>query len=228
MKVQNEKGQNLTENEAERLLDRPENSLLLRLFIVFISCAFACNILAEVAYMSFQETFFQALKVRSSGVLISASEAAVVASITATAFTAARGLNIFVSMILSAGRLLLLHYLIVLTAVVGFFFTTHSSATAIKINSAIIGYGFSAIMPSMFAFIDRYAVVNDRRNAIFTVSFTLPNIFTPLLIGNLIESVPEVLLYLDGSVYFTALLIFLAVKLILIRKAKRNSKALSR
>lgn len=178
--------------------------------------------------MTFQDTFLQTLKIRATGVKILASEAAVIGSITATAFTAGRGVNIFVSMILSAGQMILLHYVLILTAIGGLFFTTHTSATAIKINSVLLGYGISALMPAMFAFVERYAVVNNRRNAIFTVAFTSPSIFTPLLIGNLIESVPEVLLYLDGSVYFLAMSIFIVVKFVLIRLAKQRSKSLGR
>lgn len=223
-----QKSENLPEKKEEKLLERPENRLQLRIFIVLIALTFACNNLAEIAYFSFQDTFLQALKARATGVKISAAEAAVIGSITATAYTAGRGVNILVSMVLSAGQLLLLHYTLVLTAFGGLFFSTHKSATAIKINSALVGYAFSAIMPAMFAFINRYAVVNNRRNAIFTIAFTVPSIFTPLLIGNLIETVPEVLLYLDGSVYFAALFLFLLVKFFLIKNAKNKSRSLSR
>lgn len=215
-----------TEKEEVKLLERPENRTQLRLFIILIVGIFACNNLVEVAYFSFQDTFLQALK-SGSGLKITASEAAVIGSITATSYTAGRGVNILVSMVLSAGRLLLLHYGLALAAISTLFYTTSQSTTTlpIKLNCALLGYAFSAIMPAMFAFIDRYAVVNDRRNALFTVALTVPSIFTPLLIGNLIETVPQVLIYIDGSVLGVALFLFLGVRYVLIRKCKSKSKS---
>lgn len=219
----NNKGEGEEEEEV-RLLERPENRTYLHIFLCLVVAIFACNNLAEVAYFSFQDTFLQALK-GSGTVRISASEAAIIGSITATAYTTGRGVNILVSMILSSGQLLLLHYVLSVAGMGALFWSTSQSleeTLLIKVNAAFIGYAFSAIMPAMFAFIDRFAVVNDRRNALFTVALTVPSIFTPLLIGNLIERVPEVMMYLDGSVLLTAMFLFLGVRFVLLRRCKRR------
>ena len=136
-----------------KLLESPESRNSLRLFLILIIITFALNNLAEITYLSFQDTFLQSLP----DVHITAGQAAEVGSITATSYTVGRAASILVSMILSPGNVLTIHYGLGMIGFAGLLWTTRTSAIWIKVNSGLIGYALSAIMPASYAFINSYS-----------------------------------------------------------------------
>lgn len=207
-------------SSSVKLFESPHNRTQLLFFLTSLIIIFAGNNTAEMAYMNFQETFLQSL----DSFKVTASEAAAIGSITATSYTVGRGVNILVSMVLSAGNLLLIHYTLALTAFLGLLFTTQSSLMLVRINSALIGYSFSAIMPAMFAYINLYSNVDDRRNAMFNLALCLPSIFTPLIIGHYIEAIPSILIYIALPLLIASACNFLLVRFWLVKQTEAKEK----
>lgn len=169
------KASNCSESSPDscvKLFETPQTRTQLYLFLVLVLFIFAGNNCAEVAYTTFQDTFLQSL----SSLKISASEAAGIASITAASYTVGRCSSILICLILSSGNILLLHYALALSAFVCLLFSTNGhSLLLIRLNSGLIGYSFSAIMPAMYAYINVYSTVDDGRNALFSLALSLPS-----------------------------------------------------
>lgn len=208
------------ESSETKLFESLHNRPQLIIFICLILGTFAANNLVDIGYFSFQETFLQSLR----SVSVSASEAAAIASISATSYSIGRGLSILVSMVLSAGNMLLLHYGLSLLAFTGLLWSTRSSLTMIRLNSVLIGYSLSAIMPSMFAYINTYSTVDDRRNAMFHLSLTVPSMLSQVLIGEFIEQRPALLIYLLLPIPVLSALFFGLVRFWLVRSTEAKDK----
>lgn len=177
--------------------------------------------MAEFAYI-FLDPFLQSLKSTTSGqgLLITAGEAAGASALYGTAYTVGRAVSIPLSLILSPGNLLLLHYTLGFLGNVGMFFSTSHSLLLVQLNTAFIAYAYSALMPAMFAFISQYSSVDDRTNAIYSVALQAPSIFTPFLIGHFLELWPLVLLVLEVTTVGVASTIFLVIRFGILRGVK--------
>lgn len=192
----------------------------LLLFTAFIFLLFACNNVAEFAYI-FLDPFLQSLKSGTSGgegLIISAGQAAQASALYGTAYTVGRGVSIPLSLALSPGNLLLLHYALGLLGNVGMFFSTSYSFLLVQLNTALVAYAFSALMPALFAFASRYSRVDDRRNALYSVALQAPSIFTPFLIGHFLQDWPLVLLVLEVSAVALAFMVYLVVRFVILRR----------
>lgn len=176
--------------------------------------------LAEANHLNFQTPYYQSL----TGPNISASTAAEIASMTATAYTAGRGLSVLTASWLPSVALISGHLTLALASFLALLWVQHgTSVTLISVNSVAIGLAFSAVMPAVFSYVNAYLTVDDRRNAAFFITLSLPSVFSPFLLGPYLQSVPSVLLYLDlGSLSLAFL--FFTLSYILVVKVRRRRR----
>lgn len=204
-----------------RLLDSPNHSRPRLLFSLFVMAVLAFYNLAEANHLNFQTPYYQSL----TGPNISASTAAEIASMTATAYTAGRGLSVLTASWLPSVALISGHLTLALASFLALLWVQHgTSVTLISVNSVAIGLAFSAVMPAVFSYVNAYLTVDDRRNAAFFITLSLPSVFSPFLLGPYLQSVPSVLLYLDlGSLSLAFL--FFAFSYLLVVKVRRRREA---
>ena len=199
-------------------LELPGRRSRLLVFTTLVFFLFAANNIAEFAYI-FLDPFLQSLK-SNPNLVISAGQAAEVSALYGTAYTIGRAASIPLALVLSPANLLLLHYTLGLLGSVGMFFsTTSSSLLLIQLNTALVAFALSALS-SLFSYISRYSVVDDRANALYSVALMTPSIFTPLLMGHFLEQWPPILLVFELVTLVIAALIYLVIRFAVLRGVK--------
>ncbi len=186
-------------------------------FFALIMLLVGASNLAEIGHLSFEPVFLQS----PQGANMSSSSAAEIASVTATAFTAGRGLSVLTASYLSPGALIAIHLLTGMASVTGLIFTQSSGFIVVALNSAAIGLALSAMTPAILAYAHSLVEVDDRRNALFFTALLLPSIFGPLVIGPHLERFPSILLLLDLAALAAALAVFLCSVLLVKRCASK-------
>ncbi len=199
-------------------LELPSRRRRLLIFTTLVFFLFAANNIAEFAYI-FLDPFLQSLK-SNPNLVISAGQAAEVSALYGTAYTIGRAASIPLALVLSPANLLLFHYTLGLLGSVGMFFsTTSSSLLFIQLNTALVAFALSALS-SLFSYISRYSVVDDRANALYSVALMTPSIFTPLLMGHFLEQWPPILLVFELVTLVIAALIYLVIRFAVLRGVK--------
>lgn len=198
-----------------KLLDRSEHNFARAIFKIAFIVIFIFFSVCELGHISFQNTYFQLLP----GMNISAQEAAEIASITAVTYTFGRAVSVFISGLLSSAAILNVHFTLCLLGFGTFFWSATQSRIWLWVNSAVAGYALSPIRSSMFAYVNAYTTADDRLNAFLFISICIGSVFSPLIIGPYIETMPSILIYLDLVSVGVALCTFIAVQALVRRKA---------
>lgn len=207
--------------KSSRLLDCPSNRRGRLLFSGLVMGLLAFYNLAEANHLNFQTPYYQSL----SGPNISASKAAEIASFTATSYTVGRGFSALTASCLSSAFLILAHLTLALSSFVALLvWVQTTTVTLISINSVLIGLAFSAIMPAIFSYVNTVLTVDDRRNAAFFITLSLPSVFSPFLLGPYLQTFPSVLLYLDLGSLSLAFLFFALAHLLVLKLKRRREK----
>lgn len=210
-KVQNEK--------TIKLLETPPNRrrhLNIVFFVLIMLLVGAAN-LAEIGHLSFEAVFLQS----QAGANMSGAEAAEISSVTASAYTAGRGLSVLTASWLSPGALISGHLVFGLLSTGGLVFTQKLGYLIVALNSAAIGLSFSALTPAILAYAHSLTEMSDRQNALFFTALLLPSVFGPFLIGPYLERLPSILLFLDLAALATALAVFICT-VVLVRRSASN------
>lgn len=72
-----------------------------------------------------------------------------------------------------------------------------SSMTMLWIGSVMIGVGMSTVYPSLYAYIEKYLVITESVSGVITIAGSCMSAIYPLIVGNSIETNPEILMYVN-------------------------------
>lgn len=72
-----------------------------------------------------------------------------------------------------------------------------SSLTWLWVGSIMIGVGMSTVYPSLYAFVEKYLFVTESVAGIITVAGGFVSSIYPVIVGNSVESNPEILTYVN-------------------------------
>lgn len=189
-----------------------ENSFWPRwIFVAIMTLAFGTFNLCDIGYLTFMNTYMQKLDTIS----IDAVRASEIDSITATAYTVGRLINILVTRRLPIIYVLVGHYLLSFIGIVAMFWTRYHEVLLI-LNSIVIGYAFSATIPAMFTYVDSMVSVNEGNSSFFFVALSAPSVFTPIIVGGYVDTYPLVLVWLLLSSTSATIILFLAIQILVL------------
>lgn len=102
-----------------------------------------------------------------------------------------------------------------------------SSMTSLWIGSIMIGVGMSTVYPSLYAYIEKYLFVTETVSGIVTVASGLVSSIYPLIVGNSVETNPNILMYVNYLSIFVCCVAFsLLFSMTYVRR--RSSRGYSR
>ena len=186
--------------------------------IVLIGCVsafLAFQMSCEVIYMQFSATYFQYIPLK-----LSAKMSAILMSSMASTFTIGRGVSVFVAMKLLPQQLICLHLAIVFAGLF-LLFIGQTSLVMLWVGAVTLSYGLSPIICSTYCFLAQYLDVKNRIGTVLLFSAESLNMFVPLILGNFIESEPQIFLcVLFLNIVFSSLVF--ALILFIVRRAERN------
>lgn len=83
-----------------------------------------------------------------------------------------------------------------------------SSMTMLWIGSSMIGVGMSTVYPSLYAYIEKYLFITESVSGIITIAGSCMSAIYPIIVGNSIETNPEILMYVNFVSIFVCSLAF--------------------
>lgn len=196
-----------TTTTSSRTLD-PSSIPHRSLKLLLISVAVGTYIAGEGGFISYGSSMYQYL----GGVHLSATEAAHVQSVLSATFTAGRLLNTLVSLKLPIDLILSYHYVLQLAALAVLFFGHSHGLPLIYGGTALLGFGYSATWPGMFAFTEVHLVLTDRIGALFVALTAVIGVITPLVLGQTFKTAPIMLLYLTAAYSAVSFGLFLVLR----------------
>ncbi|KAG4071203.1 hypothetical protein HA402_001193 [Bradysia odoriphaga] len=72
-----------------------------------------------------------------------------------------------------------------------------SSMTMLWVGSVMIGVGMSTVYPSLYAYIEKYLFITESVSGVITIAASCMSAIYPLIVGNSIETNPEILIYVN-------------------------------
>ncbi|CAG2163524.1 unnamed protein product, partial [Oppiella nova] len=131
--------------------ESPRKTLIL-MFAILLMFYNAC----EGLHFQFGPSYYQNMELR-----LTANRAAGIISVLAIAYTIGRGVNVFVAIKIRAKAMIEYHFLIVIIGFILLFFS-QNSLVVLRIANLVLGFGFSALFPAMFAFIKQYIDITNQ------------------------------------------------------------------
>ena len=109
------------------------------------------------------------------------------------------------------------YHLLLIFAALNVLFLVSTSRLQLFIGSLLLSFGYSAVYPSVFAYISHYIEITDKLGTIFMISSDALNLFVPYLIGLYIEQFTPI--FLLSIAFNLAITIFVYIFLLqLIKK----------
>lgn len=169
-------------------------------------CAVAIGAYAsvEINYFYFSPSYLQKLSDP-----MSASEAARVTSLLATAYAIGRLVTAVISIKVIPDIIVSYHYITFLVGQAIIYFGG-SNRTCIYVGTVILGFGFSAVWPSSLAFTERHLRLSDRVSSIYSFITGILSFVSPLIISQYITSYPTIIFTIGlgfGSLSIAAFII---------------------
>lgn len=180
-------------------------------FVAMMTLSFGTFNLCDIGYLTFMNTYMQKLDT----ITIDATRASEIDSITATAYTVGRLVNVLVTRRLPITYVLVGHYLLSFVGIVAMFWTSHNEVLLI-LNSIVLGYAFSATIPAMFTYVDSMVSVNEGNSSFFFVALSAPSVFTPIIVGGYVDTYPLVLVWLLLASASATIILFCALQILVL------------
>ena len=181
-----------------------------RLNIVLIATFLATYTTLELAHFGYSATYYQFIALR-----LSASESAEIFSVMASSFTIGRCISAFIAIKMKPKIMISYHFFLITVALV-VLYIGQTSDRLIWIGNIILGFGFSAVFPAIFAFAEQNIKINDKISTILIFSSASLALFTPFILGPLLENNSFILLEFE-IVFFSASVLMFAVILFVIK-----------
>lgn len=145
----------------------------------------------EISYLSYSTTMWQVVEEGP----MAAPEANHLMAILTASYTAGRLLTAVISLRVNRPEMILAyHFALTITSLVLLFFGR--STTFRTLVSALLGYGFSACWPSMFAFTEQNLRLTGRVASLYSFLVGVIGLAVPLVLGQTFAAHPKVLLVL--------------------------------
>ncbi|XP_054163819.1 major facilitator superfamily domain-containing protein 4B-like [Oppia nitens] len=176
-----------------------------RLNIVLIAIFLATYTTVELAHFGYSSTYYQFISIR-----LSASESAEIFSIMASSFTIGRCISAFIAIKLKPKVMIAYHFIVIAVGLTTLYFG-QSSVKFIWLGNVIIGFGFSAVFPAIFAFAEQYIKVNDTISTILIFSSASLTLFTPFILGPFLENSSFILLEFEIVFFSASVLLFVVI-----------------
>ncbi|CAG2174652.1 unnamed protein product [Oppiella nova] len=171
-------------------LDEQRRIIPKKTLIVCVSIFFATGFMTENMYMDFGPSFFQFIPLR-----LSAQTAADIASTMAIALTGGRFLCVFIALKVRTQYLIYVHTCIIWVGVIIQYFG-QDVLGVLWASAAIICYGYSCIYVALYGFVNQYFEMTDAVGTIFIACYNSLYLFLPYIIGDNIETTPNIFMYL--------------------------------
>lgn len=104
-------------------------------------------------------------------------------------------------------------------------FWGESSMTLLWVGSIMIGVGMSTVYPSLYAFVEKYLFVTETVSGIITISGGFVSSIYPVIVGNSVETNPEILMYVN---YVSISVCYIAFSLLFSITYMRSSRGFIR
>jgi hypothetical protein len=157
-----------------------------RIFFITLVAMFAIfSNASENIYMQLNTTYYQYIPLK-----LTFSTAAEIVSAMALSYTIGRGISVLIAFKIKPQYMIAYHFIILVIGL-NILYSGQNSVTNIYIASIIIGFGFSAITPSMYALACIYMEVTNEFGSIIVLSGGIFSIFFPYISGLFIEQYPN-------------------------------------
>lgn len=215
-----EQSKQLKENNnisEPKLLDRKESPR--KLMIALFALCIATYNTSEATFLQFDSTYYQ-----NSPLGLTASKAAEFISSKATSYTIGRGISVFIAIKVKPQYMIAYHLMISIMGIIVLIFAQNST-TFLWIANVMIGFGFSAMFPAIFAFIRQYIEMTDRIGTILTFSGGFFNLFSPFILGAFIEKFSVIFIIFELTYLLICSLLFCVILYVINNslKYKKNS-----
>ena len=175
------------EEDDQQKQEQPHRKLLIGL----IGLCAASYMTGEISYLSYSTTMWQVVEEGP----MAAPEANHLMAILTASYTAGRLLTAVISLRVNRPEMILAyHFALTITSLVLLFFVR--STTFRTLVSALLGYGFSACWPSMFAFTEGHLRLTGRIASLYSFLVGVIGLAMPLVLGQTFAAHPKVLLML--------------------------------
>ena len=181
-----------------------------RLNIILIAIFLATYTTLELAHFGYSSTYYQFITLR-----LSASESAEIFSVMASSFTIGRCLSAFIAIKLKPKIMISYHFFLIFVALI-ILYVGQLSDRLIWMGNIVLGFGFSAVFPAIFAFAEQYIKINDKISTILIFSSASLTLVTPFILGPLLENNTFILLEFE-IVFFSASVILFTIILFVIK-----------
>ena len=194
-------------SESTQVIPRDSDSLRRdrRLNIVLIAIFLATYTTVELSHFSYSSTYYQFISLG-----ITAREAAEIFSIMASSFTIGRCVSALIAIKLKPKVMIGYHFFVIFVALIVLYMGLKSDRL-IWLGNVIIGFGFSAVFPAIFAFAEEYIKINDKISTILIFSSASLNLFTPFILGPLLENNSFILLEFEIVFFSSAVILFVVI-----------------
>lgn len=201
----------------------------------------ATYVASEFGYVAFSTAMYQYLDIH-----LSAPLSARVQSIMSTSFTLGRLITAFISLKVKPDIILCYHYVLLIGSIVfiyfgrdnltmiyagnvilGEFFLLSQKKSIIKFfqcQKCILGFGFSAIWPGLFAFTEHFLHLTDRVCTVFAFFAGSACLIIPLVLGQVFHSYPIILIIVIGVFTIISFTLFLFVRVWIFFNEKMNHR----
>ena len=137
-------------------------------------------------------------------------------------FAVSQGISIFVSIKLKPEYMLIYHFGFLLAGILIMYFGKQS-LTMVWVGILLMSFGIGAIWPLIFSFMSNQIEVTDRIGTLLNFASKIPGLFVPSIIGQFIETNPDVLLYVMTFDLIVSVSLILVI-LVLVIRYKKNLK----
>ncbi|XP_054155722.1 uncharacterized protein LOC128954176 [Oppia nitens] len=179
------------------------HSLLVGLLSNLIGLVFV----SDNIYLKFSATYFQYIPMQ-----LTASQSATLVTQMAVWYTMGRAITVAISIRLKPHVILSYHWLILLLGL-AILSVGHDYYHWLWLGALVVSYGFSALLPAVFAYAGQYVELTNRLATVVIFNCGLYNSFLPYLLGLYVELYPGIYLLIILVNTVCGCMIFLTISL---------------
>ena len=176
-------------------------SFLIALLSNFVALIFV----SDNIYLKFSATYFQYIPLQ-----LKASDSANLIIQMAVVYTMGRALTVLISMRLKPQTIITYHMFVLIIALL-IISVGENSYKILWTGSLLMSFGFSAILPAIFAFVGQYIEMTNRMGTIMIFNCGSLNSFVPFIMGSFIEIYPNIFLLIILINFIIAFVIFVTI-----------------
>ncbi|CAG2111000.1 unnamed protein product, partial [Medioppia subpectinata] len=160
------------------------HSLLVALLSNFVAVVFV----SDNIYLKFSATYFQYIPLQ-----LNASESAALVVQMAIVYTIGRAITVIISLKLKPQTIISYH-MVALMIAMAVLSVGHDRYDTLWLGAMMMSFGFSALLPAIFAFVGQYVEVNNKLGTVIIFNCGILNAFIPFILGSYIEIYPNIFL----------------------------------